>query len=44
MNKYLKAKIYRITCSENDLVYYGSTTKTLKIRLSKHKSNLCPLQ
>ena len=38
MNKYNRGKIYKITCSENDLVYYGSTTKTLKIRLSKHKS------
>ena len=39
MNKYLKAKIYKITCSENDLVYYGSTIRKLKYRLQQHKSN-----
>ena len=32
-------KIYKIKSSKTDNVYIGSTTKTLKQRLSKHKSD-----
>ena len=32
-------RIYKITSSETDDVYVGSTTKTLRERLSQHKSN-----
>ena len=39
MEKYQKGKIYKLTCSENDLVYYGSTINKLKLRLQKHKSD-----
>ena len=38
MEKYQKGKIYKLTCSENDLVYYGSTIHKLKLRLQKHKT------
>ncbi len=31
--------IYKIVDNTNDNVYYGSTTKSLKYRLSKHKSD-----
>lgn len=38
-NKYEKGKIYKIINNEmNGLVYYGSTTQPLNIRMSKHKS------
>ncbi len=36
---YQNAKIYKITCYENNLIYYGSTTRTLKQRLQNHKIN-----
>lgn len=39
MEKYKKGKIYKINCSENDLVYYGSTIRTLKYRLAGHKQD-----
>ena len=39
MEKYQKGKIYKLTNEETNDVYYGSTTKTLKRRLQKHKSN-----
>ena len=39
MTDYTKSKIYKITSCECDDVYIGSTTKTLKKRLSGHKSN-----
>lgn len=32
-------KIYKITCSENNLTYIGSTFNYLKQRLSEHKSD-----
>lgn len=37
--KYDNGKIYKITCDENDLVYYGSTTTKLNHRLANHKIN-----
>ena len=37
-NKLDKAKIYKIIDNTNDNKYIGSTCKTLKERLSKHKS------
>ncbi len=37
-NKYVKGKIYTITC-EDDSVYVGSTIRTLYIRLSSHKTD-----
>ena len=33
-----KAKIYRITNTQNHKVYIGSTTKDIQLRLQKHKS------
>jgi hypothetical protein len=33
---YSKGKIYRLTCNDLDLVYYGSTIQTLEDRLAKH--------
>ena len=38
-NKLNKSKIYKIIDNTNQNVYIGSTCKTLKERLSKHKSN-----
>ncbi len=35
---YGNGKIYKITCDENDLVYYGSTCSPLRKRLCGHKS------
>lgn len=37
------AKIYKVTCDETELVYFGSTKKSLKNRLRNHKqsSNTC---
>ena len=37
MTKYQKGKIYKLTNEENDLVYYGSTTRKLKTRFLEHK-------
>jgi hypothetical protein len=39
MPDYSQGKIYRLTCVNLDLVYYGSTVITLKQRLAKHKSD-----
>lgn len=36
---YRNGKIYKITCDDNDLVYYGSTTRKLNHRLANHKIN-----
>lgn len=36
-NKYCEGKIYKIICNKTGKVYYGSTIKTLKARLSSHK-------
>ena len=38
-NKLDKSKIYKIVDNINDNVYIGSTCKTLKTRLSEHKSD-----
>ena len=40
MPDYSKGKIYRLTCNDPDLIYYGSTVQTLKKRISHHKSHL----
>ena len=32
--------IYKLTCQENGLSYYGSTKRSLKLRLSQHKNTL----
>lgn len=37
MNRYQNGKIYKITCIENNLVYYGSTCMPLRKRLSGHR-------
>jgi hypothetical protein len=37
MPDYSKGKIYRLTCDDPDLIYYGSTVLTLPRRLAKHK-------
>lgn len=39
MIKYQDAIVYKLTSSQTDKTYYGSTTKTLKHRLSKHKND-----
>ena len=44
-NKYSKGKIYKIICkTDHDLIYIGSTIKTLKQRWYQHKYNAkkCP--
>jgi len=41
MSIYQNGKIYKITCDETKLIYYGSTCKTLTERLSAHK---CPVK
>ena len=38
-NKYNNGKIYKIVCNTTGLIYIGSTTKKLEIRLSQHKSD-----
>jgi len=44
-NKYLDGKIYKLICKKEKLIYIGSTTRTLNLRLSEHKqlkkSNTC---
>ncbi len=35
----MKGIIYKITCNETGEVYYGSTTQSLNVRISKHKSD-----
>lgn len=37
MCKYNNGKIYKLVSSQTDEVYIGSTTQSLKVRLSKHK-------
>ncbi len=37
MPDYTKAKIYRLTCDDPELIYYGSTTLELSTRLYNHK-------
>tara|TARA_R110002073_G_scaffold289_3_gene2983 strand:+ start:339 stop:812 length:474 start_codon:yes stop_codon:yes gene_type:complete len=39
MPNYQNGKIYKITCEETKLIYYGSTVQTLKKRLSQHKEH-----
>ena len=39
MEKYQKGKIYKIVCDDNDLVYVGSTCKSLQQRFVKHKNH-----
>ena len=43
MPNYENGKIYKLTCSETDKVYIGSTTRTLAERMCKHreKENDC---
>ena len=38
MPDYQKGKIYKLTCNDNSLVYYGSTTMSLKKRLRRHNT------
>ena len=35
----MQFNVYKLTCNETGLVYYGSTRETLNKRLSKHKNN-----
>jgi len=37
MTDYSKGKIYKLTCSDPELVYYGSTISPLSHRFSRHK-------
>ena len=37
-SKYANSKIYKLICNKNNLIYFGSTTKTLKQRLQNHVS------
>ena len=39
MPDYTKAKIYKLTSTKDDREYIGSTTLTLKKRLSCHRAN-----
>lgn len=39
MPDYSKGKIYKIVCNETGLVYIGSTTQDLNIRISDHKKD-----
>jgi len=39
MVNYQNSKIYKLTCDNPELVYYGSTTQRLSDRLSGHKKN-----
>ena len=40
---YQKGKIYKIECHTTGLIYIGSTTATLKRRLSNHKCSRTPI-
>jgi hypothetical protein len=40
MPDYSKGKIYRLTCDNPELIYYGSTILLLRERLALHKSSL----
>jgi hypothetical protein len=35
----MEVKIYKLTCNQTELCYYGSTIMTLNKRLSRHKSD-----
>ena len=39
MNKFENAKIYKIVDNTSDMIYVGSTCKTLQQRLKKHENN-----
>ena len=39
MSKYIQGKIYKLTSSQTDKVYIGSTIKSLNDRFSNHKYN-----
>ena len=39
MPDYSKGKIYKLTCDNPELVYYGSTTQKLSYRLSTHRNS-----
>ena len=38
MNKYQNGKIYKLTCDNSPLIYYGSTSQKLYNRLSGHRN------
>ena len=38
-SRYKNGKIYKLVCDATPIVYYGSTIKTLSLRLSHHKSH-----
>jgi len=40
--KYLDGKIYKLICKKDNLIYIGSTIKTLNSRLSSHKNKTNP--
>ena len=39
MNKFQNSKIYKITDNTSDMIYVGSTCKTLEQRLKQHVAN-----
>jgi hypothetical protein len=39
MSKYSESKIYKLTSSQTDKVYIGSTIKSLDVRFSNHKAH-----
>jgi hypothetical protein len=39
MSKYSEGKIYKLTSSQTDKVYIGSTIRSLNVRFSNHKSH-----
>ena len=38
-NRFENSKVYKIECNVTGLIYVGSTTKELNVRLSEHKSH-----
>jgi hypothetical protein len=46
MPNFKKGKVYRLTCDDPNLIYFGSTTMTLKKRFNCHKkeNNTCRVQ
>lgn len=36
---YARGKIYKIICNDPELIYYGSTTRSLRKRFKNHKYN-----
>ncbi len=40
MNKYCKSYIYGIKCNTTNLLYIGSSIEPMKVRLSKHLTDL----